>query len=800
MTSFNKTNVIVSGSRSAMGEYANYTTVFPKPTLVNGNVVLTQSMISKPNTKYVIKWNFDLNGASITIPQDCLIEFDGGSISNGTLVGQSTILIYNQPLNDILTATLEGTWRHESGVKADEEDITDLNGELKLKDKAYIPANYSGLGRKILRKNIVNGVNILTQNMINEANTIYIIQYDFTLGEDITIPENCILEFDGGSISGEQTIASDGNTIIDGYGLKAILDNNTAHNFLFKQPTWVNGTASGINADGSKKKPYKSLIEAEKHSNWLALVKDTIYTPGCDNSFGIPLVLHHDLTLECPDGIATISGLVTIQGTSTVSGGVNTVNISGVTDKNGNYFPYSDDRKTTFDFGYISDGYSANYRFKVKDINSIVESSWADANNDGTAFSLPIIAIGEPSWYSKEASIGLSCISTGSFRLNIKNIIIEDFGKHGIQGSSLLINAINCSFRNIGGSYLIISNRAPYGNAIEIYTTTEQPCTLKALNCSFENIFDAGLTIQGTGNSVNTFEIYNCIFNMCTYGIEYFIATNDMQNPTNGNMRGCIRNNTFINCNQNNTRWGRKGFAVGGSEQKTQCAIELWNNSESNICVNDNLFIDSPIYGTKSGNTLPQTINNRLLYSYSDAVVLTPYYWGFGIILKVEGVNTKTALDIFNTGYNRKNTIVVCPSNNYCGDTETTPVPNTSVTIINDTGSADFITGNGKFYKGIKYTIKVNGTATSFQVKINGSWTNVPDAPLPFNNTSWDFIPTQDYEDFKCYTIANTKISINNKIQCVEPFVGQCYFNTEKGKPLWWNGAQWVDASGITPI
>ncbi len=57
------------------------------------------------------------------------------------------------------------------------------------------------MGKVILRNNIVNGVNTLTQNMVNQANTIYVIQYDFTLGEDITVPSNCILEFDGGSIN-----------------------------------------------------------------------------------------------------------------------------------------------------------------------------------------------------------------------------------------------------------------------------------------------------------------------------------------------------------------------------------------------------------------------------------------------------------------------------------------------------------------------------------------------------------------------------------------------------------------------
>lgn len=52
----------------------------------------------------------------------------------------------------------------------------------------------------ILKKNLVNGVNTLTQEMISATNTKYIIKYNYTLGENITIPENCILEFDGGSI------------------------------------------------------------------------------------------------------------------------------------------------------------------------------------------------------------------------------------------------------------------------------------------------------------------------------------------------------------------------------------------------------------------------------------------------------------------------------------------------------------------------------------------------------------------------------------------------------------------------
>ena len=61
-----------------------------------------------------------------------------------------------------------------------------------------VPSQYKTI---ILKKNIVNGVNTLIQEMISNANTKYIIKYNYTLGENIIIPENCILEFDGGSIA-----------------------------------------------------------------------------------------------------------------------------------------------------------------------------------------------------------------------------------------------------------------------------------------------------------------------------------------------------------------------------------------------------------------------------------------------------------------------------------------------------------------------------------------------------------------------------------------------------------------------
>ena len=90
---------------------------------------------------------------------------------------------------------------------ADDEDLVSVDkGEslsvLKFADRAYNPGTHVGMGYKILRRNIIDGKNILTQEMVNQPHTIYMIQYDFDLdGTTITLPEGCMFYFQGGSIS-----------------------------------------------------------------------------------------------------------------------------------------------------------------------------------------------------------------------------------------------------------------------------------------------------------------------------------------------------------------------------------------------------------------------------------------------------------------------------------------------------------------------------------------------------------------------------------------------------------------------
>ena len=132
---------------------------------------------------------------------------------------------------------------------------------LLLADKSHNPDNYSGLGRIYLRKNIQRvqnpstGVwyvtNILTQSMINKENTIYIIQYDYDLnGQEITVPENCILKFEGGSLS--CGIIKGNNTKIKA-GIEKIFGDNITINGTWNveesYPEWFGAVGDGVTND-----------------------------------------------------------------------------------------------------------------------------------------------------------------------------------------------------------------------------------------------------------------------------------------------------------------------------------------------------------------------------------------------------------------------------------------------------------------------------------------------------------------------------------------------------------------------
>lgn len=124
--------------------------------------------------------------------------------------------------------------------------------------KSYAPAQFSGLGKKILAKNIqqVGGVdkNVMTQAFFEDGqgnpltNTVFVIQYEYTLGGNITIPAGCTLQFDGGSISGQYTLTGNDtdikNNFVRCFGNDVILVGTWKVDMWYAE--WFGAKADGI--------------------------------------------------------------------------------------------------------------------------------------------------------------------------------------------------------------------------------------------------------------------------------------------------------------------------------------------------------------------------------------------------------------------------------------------------------------------------------------------------------------------------------------------------------------------------
>ena len=141
---------------------------------------------------------------------------------------------------DQLNNQLKQLFREKVSVTnfPDDEDIASVDNMLKFKDREADAANFQHKGYVILRKNLrlVNGVvkNILTQDMINNPDTIYEIKYDFDLNKEIIkMQEGCTLKFEGGDISNGILVGD--NTVINKRDVSCVLSGSFLDNVSLKE-------------------------------------------------------------------------------------------------------------------------------------------------------------------------------------------------------------------------------------------------------------------------------------------------------------------------------------------------------------------------------------------------------------------------------------------------------------------------------------------------------------------------------------------------------------------------------------
>ena len=172
-----------------------------------------------------------------------------------------------------------------TSLTTDEEDTTNVDNKIKFADREYDPYGFSGLGRKILRKNIQGGKNILTQDKINRENTVYIIRYDYDLNNTlINIPNNVTLKFEGGSFK-NGTIKGYNITIEANYPVFddtiTIIPNSLKDNILdlqwFKMYKWTAPEYIANHKNASAVIPDINNTIVNKHLQYNLLVPIGIY-------------------------------------------------------------------------------------------------------------------------------------------------------------------------------------------------------------------------------------------------------------------------------------------------------------------------------------------------------------------------------------------------------------------------------------------------------------------------------------------------------------------------------------------
>lgn len=270
-------------------DYSGMGRVYLRKHYVNGVNTLTQHMMRKPNTIYIIQYDYCLAGQTIEVPENCVLDFQGGSLRNGAIIGNNTS-IYSTIVK-IMSTDIElfGSW----DVKEAYPEWFGASRNNKDNKKAIqLCLNY--FTTTVL---VNNGYNIIGENDKKE----YIIDIPdnrILIGNfNASLDDNYILKFDG---------CCDNKSLIRIGNYSKIRNVSIEYNGENSIEDRRNRNISGI-------RTYENKISRKCIDLDGVYVKNTYYGIFLLNWMGI---IEKCQTLFCFDGF-TITGTDTAQNTTT---------------------------------------------------------------------------------------------------------------------------------------------------------------------------------------------------------------------------------------------------------------------------------------------------------------------------------------------------------------------------------------------------------------------------------------------------------------------------------------------------
>ena len=695
----------------------------------------------------------------------------------------------------------------------DDEDITVKDGKLKFKDKVYDPNNYSGFGRKYLRKNMVNGVNVLTQEMISEPNQIYIIQYDYDLrGDSITIPNNCVLNFRGGSLSNGNINLNDctftGSNIQVNCDITGTLQNDN----VFVE--WFQLHQDGITDDSKKLYNIFNAIKSNTnlyfptnksylHGDGLETEKGTgnSYTPDPNNNTrplidsSHPVDIGRDIRLmivnksniniygnDCViianpnNGECRNNAILWIENSSNI-------NIYDLT-LNGN----KDNRKPVFSDYNTGKGEADRHNIVVFSSHNVTFNNVSSNNSIHNGFSIL-------KNYEKDSEL--------PYNIKFINCSVDNPYKNGIGINSGYNYTIEGGeYSNAGGNYSI-SPKAAIDIETEVTSTLNTKVIIKNIyvhDCPTAGIITSGTTslvdisncqftqspliIGGSSNyiSVHDSSFYNSPIS-CAYSKIYNNMI-DFDSTINvvPNTYLIIASNSFIynnNINGNNASVGNRRLMLNNNNY-------LYNNYFHNITtVNANLISNSYSYNNVFEN---MTVNNSST--------------GENIYKNCVHQNINNISTSGNATYNLYSSIIRPNSCRYFKFTglnrydEVGIITSTYKIIFNKNQRAEVPSSNMKIYR--------NSSTLDLIICLEDENYTIPASLIVFvkrssqgvNSFSNKFYESSNIEvletaDTSGYTLINSALTTKrNFISWAN--IGELQIDNTSNIPYFWNGSEWV--------
>lgn len=388
-----------------------------------------------------------------------------------------------------------------------------------------VPVTYKTI---ILKKNLVNGVNTLTQEMMSATNTKYIIKYDYMLGENITIPKNCILEFDGGSISasGSNDTITGSNTYIQA-GLIKIFNTDVTLNGTWNvaevYPEWFGAKGDGITDDTIA---FQYVVDS--FSDGLSLkLSNKVYVINelnISNCSNIEIAGYTAGYLRSDSLVSPTSKNITILKSSILCPYV--IKISdeqesklgkGITIKN---LAIDGNNKATI-------GINASFAVNIENVNI------ANCVQDGielAQYTFPVII--DKCFCSRNGRHGISCVGKYSTVFYIKNTecaFNQGYGIYINNGSCISVENCIIESNHTGGLRIEKTNDSTYLNSLffaNLYFENN------GLLTSDNEWYQGNHTLYITSNDINPLiignKIENIVFNNCVFYKPSSVSVDDM--------------------------------------------------------------------------------------------------------------------------------------------------------------------------------------------------------------------------------------------------------------------------------